>query len=201
MTTQPRPKRRMSKQERRKQLLEIARELIRESGTGEFTLGRLAERAGVTKPVVYDHFGDKGGALAELYREFEVRQRETLGAALENAADDLSAVAHVVAGAYIDCCVAEGRELADVVAALEGSPTLSRLRCEAEDAYLEVCRTALSQFCGPVNTAGLRAIIGAGDALVRDVLADRISSTDAHETLARVVTAVATSTTPGQEFR
>jgi AcrR family transcriptional regulator len=184
----------MSKDERRKQLLEVARELIREAGTEEFTLGRLAERAGVTKPVVYDHFGDKGGALAELYREFEVRQRETLAAALENAGDDLRAVARVVAEAYIDCCVTEGRELADVVAALAGSPTLSRLRCEAEDAYLEVCRSALFRICGPVNTAGLRAIIGAGDALVRDVLADRITSTDAYETLARVVAAVATST-------
>ncbi|AKS31867.1 TetR family transcriptional regulator [Mycolicibacterium goodii] len=182
----------MSRQQRRVQLLEVARELIRAAGTEEFTLGRLAERAGVTKPVVYDHFGDKSGALAELYREFDVHQRETLAAALQDAADDLSAVAHVVAAAYIDCCVAEGREMADVVAALEGSPTLSRLRCEAEDAYLEVCREALSRFCGPVNTAGLRAIIGAGDALVRDVLADRITTTDAHETLARVVAAVAT---------
>lgn len=194
MATRTHPKRRMSKEERRKQLLEVARELIRETGTEEFTLGRLAERAGVTKPVVYDHFGDKSGALAELYREFEMRQRATLAAALEDAGDDLSAVARAVAEAYIDCCVTEGRELADVVAALEGAPALSRLRCEAEDAYLEVCRAALSQFCGPVNPAGLRAIIGAGDALVRDVLADRISATEAYETLARVVAAVATST-------
>lgn len=36
----------MSKQERRTQLLEVARELIREAGTEDFTLGRLADAPG-----------------------------------------------------------------------------------------------------------------------------------------------------------
>ncbi|MGE2733460.1 TetR/AcrR family transcriptional regulator [Mycolicibacterium vaccae] len=171
----------------------MARELIREAGTEHFTLGRLADRAGVTKPVVYDHFGDKAGALAELYREFEVRQRETLAAALQGVAPELPAVARLVADAYVDCCLAEGRELADVVAALAGSPTLSQLRHEGEDAYLALCRQALEPFAGPLDAAGLRAIIGAGDALVRDALADRISPADARSTLTRVITAIATT--------
>lgn len=56
------PRRRLSKPERRVQLLEMARELIRDAGTDGFTLGRLADRAGVTKPLVYDHFGDRAGS-------------------------------------------------------------------------------------------------------------------------------------------
>lgn len=186
------PKQRLSKQERHTQLLDVARELIREAGTEEFTLARLAERAGVTKPVVYDHFGDKSGVLTELYREFEERQRATLDAALESAEPEVRAVARVVADAYIDCCVTEGRELADVVAALAGSPTLSRLRREAEDAYLAKCRRALAPFSDGIDAAGLRAVIGAGDALARDALSNRISSADARATLARVITAIAT---------
>lgn len=186
------PRRRLSKQDRHTQLLEAARELIREAGTEEFTLGRLAERAGVTKPLVYDHFGDRAGVLAELYREFVVRQRETLDTALEGVASELRGVVRVVAGAYIDCCLAEGRELADVAAALAGSPALSRLRQEAEDAYLAACREALAPFSGPIDPAGLRAIIGAGDALARDALADRISSDSARSALIRVITAIAT---------
>ncbi|PZA18708.1 hypothetical protein, partial [Modestobacter versicolor] len=90
-----------------------------------------------------------------------------------------------------------GRELSGVVAALEGSPTLSLLRQEADDAYLDVCGRALFPSSVPARSAGLRAIIGAGDALFRDVLADRITPTDACETLARVVAAVAASATPG----
>ncbi|MGV9796550.1 TetR/AcrR family transcriptional regulator [Mycobacterium sp. NPDC003449] len=191
-STDPSPRRRLSKQERRTQLLGVARDLIREAGTEEFTLGRLAERAGVTKPLVYDHFGDKAGVLVELYREFEERQRATLDAALEGADRELPSVTRVVAGAYIDCCVAEGRELADVVAALAGSPALSRLRQEAEDAYLVKCRKALAPFSGPIDAAGLRAIIGAGDALARDALTGRVSAAEARNTLARVIAAIAT---------
>ncbi|GAA4964701.1 TetR/AcrR family transcriptional regulator [Actinoplanes utahensis] len=186
------PRRRMSKQQRHTQLLQVARELIRDAGTGEFTLARLADRAGVTKPLVYDHFGDRDGVLAELYREFEARQRETLRAALGETEPDLPPVADLVAGAYIDCCLAEGRELADVVAALTGSATLNRLRQEAEAAYLDMCREALTPLAGPIDTAGLQAIVGAGDALARSALDGRISPERARDALARVVTAVAT---------
>jgi AcrR family transcriptional regulator len=185
------PRRRLSKAERHAQLLEVARQFIREQGTDELTLGRLAERAGVTKPLVYDHFGDRAGILAELYREFEARQRETLDVALREATPSLPAVASIVAGAYIDCCLVEGRELADVVAALAGSATLSQVRQEAEDAYLARCRTALEPFCGPIDAAGLHALIGAGDALARNALAGRISPARARGVLTRVITALA----------
>lgn len=190
------PRRRLSKQDRRAQLLTVARELIRDAGTEELTLGRLAERAGVTKPLVYDHFGDRSGVLAELYREFEARQRQTLDAALAGAGPGLPAVAGVVAGAYIDCCLAEGRELADVVAALAGSATLSRLRQEAEEAYLTRCRTALEPLCGPIDAASLHALIGAGDALARGALAGRISAARARAALTRVITALAAGDGP-----
>ncbi|MCG8916007.1 TetR/AcrR family transcriptional regulator [Actinokineospora sp. PR83] len=185
------PRRRLSKAERHTQLLEVARQLIRDKGTDELTLGRLAEQAGVTKPLVYGHFGDRAGVLAELYREFEARQREALEVALDEATPSLAAVAGVVAGAYIDCCLAEGRELADVVAALAGSATLSQVRQEAEDAYLTRCRTALEPFCGPIDAAGLHALIGAGDALARNALAGRISPARARDVLTRVITALA----------
>lgn len=186
------PRRRLTKPERHAQLVAVARDLIRDAGTDELTLGRLAERAGVTKPLVYDHFGDRAGLLAELYREFEERQRATLAVALDGAEPRLTTVADLVAGAYVDCCLAEGRELADVVAALAGSPTLTALRHEAEDAYLVMCRDALEPLAGPVDAAGLHALTGAGDALARAALAGRITPERARAVLARVVVAVAT---------
>lgn len=183
-------RRRLPKQERRTQLLSVARRLIREVGTDEFSLGRLAERAGVTKPLVYDHFGDRAGVFAELYREFEAHQRETLTVALDAAKPDLPSAAALVAGAYIDCYLAEGRELADVVAALESSPTLSRVRHEAEDAYIALCRDTLETLTGPIDGASLHAVIGAGDALSRSVLEGQISARKARTTLTRVIIAV-----------
>lgn len=185
------PRQRLTKSQRHSQLLEEARELIRMSGTDAFSLGRLADRAGVTKPLVYDHFGDRAGVLAELYRDFEARQRETLATALEDAPGEVAAVSRIVAAAYIDCSVAEGRELADVVAALSGSPTLRRLRHEAEAAYLQMCRDALEPLSGPLDSAGLLAIVGAGDALSRQTLEGSISVQRARAALTRVVAAIA----------
>ena len=130
---EPSPRKRLSRDARHAQLLDVARDLIRDDGTDELTLARLADRAGVTKPLVYDHFGDRSGVLAELYRAFEARQRDTLAASLDGTAPELHAVAAVVASAYVDCCIAEGRELADVVSALAGSPTLDALRQAAQD--------------------------------------------------------------------
>jgi AcrR family transcriptional regulator len=198
MTSLPdaQPRLRLSRAERHAQLLQVARGLIREAGTDEFTLGRLADGAGVTKPLVYNHFGDRAGVLAELYRDFEAKQRQTLHAALTDAAPELPTIARLVAGAQIDCFLAEGRELADVVAALSGSVTLSQLRQEAEDEYLAMCRTALEPFSGPLDSAGLSAIIGAGEALARSALAGAISADRACDVLSLVILAIATETAP-----
>lgn len=192
-------RRRMPRGERRAQLLAVARELIRERGTDEFTLGRLAERAGVTKPVVYDHFGDRAGALAELYREFEEQQRATLTAALAEASLTLDAVCRAVAGAYIDCSLAEGRELADVVSALDGSATLVEVRREAEGAYLALCDDMLASCGAHLDDTGAQALVGAGAALSRAALDDRISAAAARSTLARVLRAIVTPATPPEE--
>ncbi|MDD7930365.1 TetR/AcrR family transcriptional regulator [Microbacterium thalli] len=183
-------RRRMPRSERRAQLLAVARELIREAGTDEFALGRLAERAGVTKPVVYDHFGDRAGALAELYRAFEEQQRSTLIAALADTDPDLDGVCRAVAGAYIDCSLAEGRELADVVSALDGSATLVEVRREAEAAYLALCDEALASCGARLDGAGAQALVGAGDSLSRAALDGRISATSARAVLTRVLQAL-----------
>lgn len=202
MTTAPPPppRKRLSREDRHAQLLEVARDLIRDDGTDELTLARLADRAGVTKPLVYDHFGDRSGVLAELYRAFEARQRDTLAASLDGAEPALPAVASVVASAYVDCCIAEGRELADVVSALAGSPTLDALRQEAQDEYLGMCRDALTPYSRTLDSAGLVGIVGAGDALGRAAITGRISADRARAALAKVVTALADGdTTTAQE--
>jgi AcrR family transcriptional regulator len=45
---------RLRKEDRRVQLLEVARGIVRQQGTEALTLGYLAERANVTKPIPYD---------------------------------------------------------------------------------------------------------------------------------------------------
>ena len=55
---------RMTGQERREQLVEIGRALFAERGVDGTTVEEVAARAGVSKPVVYEHFGGKEGLYA-----------------------------------------------------------------------------------------------------------------------------------------
>ncbi len=57
---------RMSGQERREQLLDVGRKLFAEKGFEAVSVEEIAARAGVSKPVVYEHFGGKEGLYAVL---------------------------------------------------------------------------------------------------------------------------------------
>lgn len=58
-TNQPKTKRRMRASERRAQLLEVARRVFGESGFHAVSMDAVAKEAGVTKPILYDHFSSK----------------------------------------------------------------------------------------------------------------------------------------------
>jgi AcrR family transcriptional regulator len=55
---------RMTGQERREQLLTIGREVFAEKGFEAASIEEIAQRAHITKPVVYEHFGGKEGLYA-----------------------------------------------------------------------------------------------------------------------------------------
>jgi AcrR family transcriptional regulator len=62
---QPRRERvRMSGHERREQLLDVGRRLFAEKGFEAVSVEEIAAHAGVSKPVVYEHFGGKEGLYA-----------------------------------------------------------------------------------------------------------------------------------------
>ena len=186
---------RLSKADRRAQLLSVAREMIRAEGADALTLGTLADRAGITKPVVYEHFGDRSGLFAALYRQFDERQDASLETALANARPDVDGVVDVIAASYIACARAEGVEMAGVVAALQGTPVLARIRQESVVAYVERCRGALARVIGAENIdpIALEAAFASADVLAVAVLASRIDEGDAHETLVRILLASITS--------
>jgi AcrR family transcriptional regulator len=54
----------MTGQERRQQLLDIGRRLFAERGFEGTSIEEVAAQAGVSKPVVYEHFGGKEGLYA-----------------------------------------------------------------------------------------------------------------------------------------
>ncbi|AEQ06267.1 TetR/AcrR family transcriptional regulator [Corynebacterium pseudotuberculosis] len=57
-------RKRMTGKERREQLIEIGRSVFSERGFEGTSVEEIAARAGVSKPVVYEHFGGKEGLYA-----------------------------------------------------------------------------------------------------------------------------------------
>ncbi|MEZ2224077.1 TetR/AcrR family transcriptional regulator [Rhizobium sp. RCC_161_2] len=161
------PRRRLTREERHRQLLAVAWQVIRDEGTEALTLGRLAERANITKPVVYDHFSTRPGLLAALYQDFDARQTTAMDAALQASEPTLTDRASVIAAAYVDCVLLQGREIPGVIAALAGSPELEKIKRDYETVFIEKCRIALSPFAkaGTIASAGLWAMLGAAEAL------------------------------------
>ncbi|MFI8849582.1 TetR family transcriptional regulator [Streptomyces sp. 891-h] len=71
-----------STEQRRRQLLEAAERVVLRDGPGA-SMNAIAAEAGITKPILYRHFGDKGG----LYRALATRHTEALLASLRAALD------------------------------------------------------------------------------------------------------------------
>ncbi|MBB5877282.1 MULTISPECIES: TetR/AcrR family transcriptional regulator [Xanthomonas] len=173
-------KRRLPKQARQRQLLDVAWSIVRSEGSDALTLGYLAERAGVTKPVVYDHFGARNGLLAALYEEYDRRQHALLDEALAACARTLPAVAKVIAASYVDCVMTMGREMPGVSAALTGSPELEALKKEHEALFLDKCRHALAPFAKkPLKPVAMHALLGAAEAVSFAALAGEVHPVDA----------------------
>ena len=82
--TPPRERVRMSGQERREQLLDVGRRLFAEKGFEAVSVEEIAAKAGVSKPVVYEHFGGKEG----LYAVVVDREMTYLLVAITDALDD-----------------------------------------------------------------------------------------------------------------
>lgn len=183
------PRQRLARDERYRQLMSVAWSIVQQDGTEALTLGHLAEQAGVTKPVVYAHFGDRNGLLSALYLEFDARQNALIDEAIAGSAGDAAARAKVLADRYVDCVLAQGQEIPGVIAALSGSPELERIRRDCEAAFLEKCRRALGPVSpsGTVSSAGLRAMLGAAEALSAGAATGEITAREAKRELRETI--------------
>ena len=83
---------RMTGKERREQLIVVGRKLFADKGFEATTVEEIATRAGVSKPVVYEHFGGKEG----LYAVVVDREIRTL---LDGITGALSTEAHAAGAA------------------------------------------------------------------------------------------------------
>ena len=160
--------RRLTKAERRRQLLEIALLIVREENADRLTLGHLAVRAGVSKPVVYDHFGTRSALLIELYTWLDTERVAAFRNAMAGNAYGLEETAKILANAYIQCAADSTDEFHAVGAALAGSDEKAVVFQELLDNCVQMFIAVLKP-----HAAGSAAelercctgLVGAGEAL------------------------------------
>ncbi|WP_233978313.1 TetR/AcrR family transcriptional regulator [Pectobacterium versatile] len=190
--SKPQARQRLSREERHIQLIKAAWQIIREEGTEALTLGHLAERAGVTKPVVYDHFTNRSGLLAALYKEYDARQTAIMDDIIRKTEPVLDKLAAVIATSYIDCVLLQGREMPNVMAALTGTPELEQIRQEYDATFTEKCRNLFAPFCAgkPPHDAALRAMLGSAEGLSYAAVKGIITEQQAKDELFHVIVAM-----------
>lgn len=181
---------RLPKAQRRAQLLETAAEIVRAEGTDALTLAYLAERAGVTKPIAYEHFGTRAGLLIALYRQLDERQAEAARTALAANALTLDQAIEILSAAYVDCVLTMGPAFGAIADALSASEEMDDFRSALRDGYVRQYGEALAPFLdlpGARRDVLLLGVLGAADALSTEAALGRIERDEAVDALVRIM--------------
>ena len=182
--------RKLPRPERRTQLLDTARDILRESGADALTLGHLAERAGVSKPIAYEHFGTREGLLIALSEEIEARHIGKLKTGLGTAPPSLPAIADVISSAYIGCALESGPEWLSMSGALRGNAQMDAVQQALADDYVAIIAAALARFSS-LSPDDLRlrcvGLAGAAETIARELIRSRIDENTASANLAALI--------------
>lgn len=185
---------RLPKPERRQQLLETARVIVREEGADRLTLGHLAVRAGVSKPVTYEHFETRTGLLIDLYRWIDTERITAFRTLMAQENRPAKDTVLALAKAYLACGTDQGDEFHAVGAALAGSDEKAGVYQDLVDAviemFVEVLRPHSSVRLESLALA-CAALVAAGDALTCAVTRGNCSVAEAEEMFSTLIGAVA----------
>jgi AcrR family transcriptional regulator len=141
-------RRRLSAAERREQLLDVTAELAAEQGFHRISIEAVARRAGITRPIVYEHFNDLPRLLEAMVDRENDRALAQLAAILPGeigAAGPAEALTAALRG-YLEAVRAEPARWRLVLMPPEGAPELLRERIAAGRAGV---LSALAAVVGP----------------------------------------------------
>lgn len=183
-------RRRLSKADRQRQLLATALEVIRSEGADRLTLGHLASCAGVSKPVVYDHFASRSGLLIALYRWIDSERIETFRRAMAASNRDRDETIACLADAYIRCAADLTGEFHIVGAALAGSPEKADVYDELLDQSVAMFVSVLRPFTAVSDDAATRlciGLVGAGEGLSAAIVRGKLAEADGIAAFAHII--------------
>lgn len=166
--------------------------MVRAEGTDAVTLVSLAERAAVTRPITYEHFKTRSGLLIALARHIDDRQADRLRETLSKASPRLATVARAASNAYMHCVLEVGPEWHAISAALQGDEEMDAVQRELLQRYADIFYDAFAP-CTRVPKRELQrrcvAIIGAAEALARELLLGESDEATAAATLRSLIVA------------
>jgi AcrR family transcriptional regulator len=119
----------MSAEERREQLLDVAKELVDETGFHGISIEGVARRAGITRPVVYNHFGDLDSLLEAMIEREGARALAQLAEVIPSTpgSDPQAALIDCLRG-YLETVRADPITWRLVLMPPEGAPKVLRER-------------------------------------------------------------------------
>jgi AcrR family transcriptional regulator len=105
--TRPSPTSRPDRAQRRESFLDVTARLVQSEGLGAVTMERVAASAGLSKPVIYSHFADRGELLQALLERCWVAVDRSVQARLQGTQTLDESLRALVIG-YFDEIAAQG---------------------------------------------------------------------------------------------
>ena len=137
---------RLTRPERREQLLDVTKRIWGEDGMHAVSIDRVAREAGITRPIVYEHFSNLAGLLDALLTREAARAGEQLARVVQLAPDGKEP-AEILLGAlagYLEAVRDEPVTWQLVLTPPEGAPEIMRDRIEqAREAIIAQLATLL----------------------------------------------------------
>lgn len=167
--------------ERREQLLDAALAVLDQHGYGGVSMEAIARTAGVTKPVVYDLFGNRGELLRALLEREEARALAQIGEAMPTVpADDPDEL--IVEGfhAFLESVRAHPASWRLILLPADGTPEVvrehvERGRADVRQRLEEVIAWGLETRGGPQGIdveLAAQALVAVAEHLARLVLSE-----------------------------
>ena len=129
---------RMPPAQRREQLIDAALSVIIEQGYSGVSIEAIAQTAGVTRPVVYDHFPNLGSLLQALIEREERYSLEQLARVVPDDLGDSDPV-EVLAGSvrrFLDAVTARPDTWRIILLPIDGTPAIVREHVETHRASI-----------------------------------------------------------------
>ena len=187
----PLSSKRLSRAGRRSQLLRVSKEILEADGADALTLGVLAARAGVSKPVAYDHFETRAGLLIAMLEDTSRYYESNARTQIEAAPQSLVDTAKILSEIYVACTLEAGPHVSKLLAAVEANADaheVGRLFCAG---HAEQLRQAFDPLVIDENgelPLLFTGLIAAADAICAEMTAGRISPDAAADALTHLLT-------------